>query len=493
MISLSFNHLDKLLCYPDPEVFIDSEKRNELYLRNQWQLRFYLSFLLILSTLFVSMDINIKTHYYFLTTILLQLFSFVCFCRKRVRLYYIVYTLTVTLTQFFLVDVKKEYVLYAITSVFLTPLLVSTFTNNPSYVHVNFLGQIILVHVKYKNRLEQTLKETNFKEFASEYINSTLAILFAVSFVYYFLICSLQNSLQKLKTSKHQTDQECYQLKVFLQVFSHEVKNPLMSLLGSLDLALHEKFANQASEILEGAKISGDLLLQLVNNLLDAGKAQAGKLEICQTCTSPKEIFVKVWRMCRDLIQKKNLNGVLKIDENLPNLAKLDPYRLSQILLNLLGNAIKFTNSGFIWMTIDWIPNGLAVKEEDVHPYDEEGIFEKNENIKTLSRNVNVKNSQCFSLGDFTQSNLENFEPEILKQHGLIKILIKDTGCGIKEDDLNLVFDKYSQVSKDPCARKIGTGLGLYITKEICTRMGGQIKVYSKENIGTTFIVYIPI
>ncbi len=483
MISLSFSQLDKLLCCPDPEVFVDLEKRNELYLRNQWQLRYYLSFLVILSALFVSLDINIKTHYYFLTTTLLQLFSFVCFCRKRVWLYYIVYTLTVTLTQFFLVDVKKEYVLYAITSVFLTPLLVSTFTNNPNYVHVNFFGQLILVQVKYKNRLEQTLKETNLKDFANEFINSTLFILFAVSLVYFLMLYSVQNSYKKLKTSKRQADQECYQLKVFLQVFSHEVKNPLTNLLGSLDLALHEKLPQSALELFEGAKISGELLLQLINNLLDAGKAKAGKLEINKTRGNPKETFMKVWRVSQDLIRKNFLNGVLKVDENLPSAAKFDNYRLSQILLNLLGNAVKFTRSGgFIWMTIDWIPDGSREEEEEV-PYDEEGIFEKNQNIRTLSRNV----TKC----DDDQSDSENIISH--SDHGVMRIIIKDTGCGIKKEDLDIVFEKYSQVSRDPSARKLGTGLGLFITKEICTKMNGEIKVYSKENIGTTFIVYIPI
>jgi signal transduction histidine kinase len=128
-------------------------------------------------------------------------------------------------------------------------------------------------------------------------------------------------------------------------------------------------------------------------------------------------------------------------------------------------------------MTVEWVPDGSNKKEDEL-PYDEEGIFEKNQNIKSLSRSVNQR------------SDSEN---SILSNHGLMRIIIKDTGCGIKKDDLDVVFEKYSQVNKDPSARKLGTGLGLFITKEICTRMDGEIKVYSKENIGTTFIVDIPV
>jgi len=284
------------------------------------------------------------------------------------------------------------------------------------------------------------------------------------------------------------------QLKTFIFSVSHELRNPINSLLGSLSLALEEDLPPGVHKLLSTCKVCTELLLQLINNLLDTGKAGLGTLEVQERPTHIKEAILKVWKIVRELIKNKNLTGILKIDESIPETLMIDPYRLAQVLLNLAGNAVKFTSQGTITIHVIWLPNQEAVSKEHFEPVpydneDEEGLYEKEEHFYRIWQKT-IDFTTTDEKDPVLPQSLTSLDEPI--QKGVLKIIVKDTGCGMPSSALSKLFQKFSQVSTAPETRQVGTGLGLYITKEIIQKMRGEIRVYSKEITGSTFIACFP-
>lgn len=176
----------------------------------------------------------------------------------------------------------------------------------------------------------------------------------------------------------------------------------------------------------------------------------------------------------------------MRIEKEIPPVVKIDSHKINQILLNLIGNSIKFTEHGSISVTVKWLnQNEVSSQCFEPIPYDDvdEGLFEKDENLSKISESRN----------ELLGHNNENQSPRSSQnKQGVLKIIIKDTGTGMKKESLDKLFQKFSQVSEDVSQRNIGTGLGLFITKEICQAMHGEIRAYSKLNKGTTFVICIP-
>jgi len=254
-------------------------------------------------------------------------------------------------------------------------------------------------------------------------------------------------------------------------------------------MALQENLAPKAEEMVEMAKTCSELLLQLINNILDSGKADLGKLEVYNNPTNIYDIASKVWGICSYQFQRKGLKASLEIAPEVPKYLMLDGIRLTQVLFNLIGNSVKFTDKGSVSVYFDWIPDIEKVSDVSFEPipYEEysEGRFEKSLNsykLREMHRLSNIKKR----FKKYEDSN--HFE----SCKGLVKIIIKDTGSGMSKESLGCLFQRFSQVCKDKNKRKIGTGLGLYITKEIVNKMKGDIKAYSKEGVGSTFILCFP-
>jgi len=263
--------------------------------------------------------------------------------------------------------------------------------------------------------------------------------------------------------------------------------------MGNIHLACLEELSFKVKDFLKSANLCGELLLHLVNNILDTGKVEVGDLEINPMNTDIYNMMERIWLICSELIKRKNIKGTLKIQKNLPKTLKIDHYRLTQIFLNLIGNAVKFTEQGSIDVSIEWIPGKEKVSSRCFEPYPfndndfSEGVFEKD---------------QCFSqINDsffILTSHQRNFNklllaPNNVSEKGLLRIIVKDTGCGMSDEDRSKLFHKFTQVTSDASKRKLGTGLGLFITKELCTRMNGEIKVFSKKEVGSYFILCLPV
>jgi len=340
----------------------------------------------------------------------------------------------------------------------------------------------------------------------------------------------------------------------FVSMLSHEIRNPLNSLKGSIDFLLQAVKDFECLQVLRNAKMSGDILLNLVSNVLDAAKLKSDKMEIACTETDFVDVMKKVHSINSEKFKEKELSVQSYIDESVPRLLWIDPSRMLQILMNLFSNAVKFTHKkGKINMYVSWcsIHNEKANlllpfrnigddKVPEIRPYsktlglersgvnslqrgmseafEEFNVDEENNHkkkihsiVRSLNKGSNDLSTLSFSnwdtagdswslhktpylheedLAETSNTNAENPESQ---NKGYLKIQITDTGCGIEESDLSKMFGMFEQASHGQRSVHGGTGLGLWICKQLCHKMKGDITVYSKHGEGTSFVLYIPV
>ncbi len=220
---------------------------------------------------------------------------------------------------------------------------------------------------------------------------------------------------------------------VFLSNMSHEIRTPLNVILGLTSILQKSDFRDPQMDHknLDGIQFSAENLLVLINDILDFSKIEAGKLTLHNTDFNLQELITNISRGFRIKADEKDLKYTMQIDSSVPKFVIGDQLRLNQILINLLGNAIKFTHKGEIL---------IHIKTESEDPL-----------------------------------------------HITINFSVKDTGVGIPEDKLKNIFESFYQVHK-PGKNKIeGTGLGLSISKQLIELQGGTLNAKSKPGIGSTF------
>jgi signal transduction histidine kinase/tetratricopeptide (TPR) repeat protein len=216
----------------------------------------------------------------------------------------------------------------------------------------------------------------------------------------------------------------------FLSFMAHEIRNPLSGIMGLTDLLIDSKPTDIQREYLDYLQKSSSNLLQLLNEVLDYQKLVSGKMELNKVKFSLKDIASQTHFLYSSSIKEKNLLFQLNYDEKIPTILFGDPIRLTQIIGNLINNAIKFTPQ-----------NGI------------------------VTVNILLK--------------------ETLVNHAKIYFAISDTGMGIDKEDQEKIFELYHQGK--PNKGKIGTGLGLNIVKNLLDLMGSKIQVKSEEDQGSTF------
>lgn len=217
----------------------------------------------------------------------------------------------------------------------------------------------------------------------------------------------------------------------FLAHMSHEIRTPLNGVLGMIDLVLPTELNDKQRKFLELAKMSGESLAALVNDILDFSKIEAGKLDIESITFDLRKVLEQVKDIQSLKANAKGLQVLCEVPAEVPALVQGDPSRVRQILINLINNAIKFTERGSV----------------------------------TVRAGVE----------------------EVGNEHLVVRFGVTDTGIGIPPDRMNRLFKSFSQVDGSTTRKYGGTGLGLAISKQLTELMGGQIGVESEAGKGTTF------
>ncbi|MGN0427004.1 MAG: ATP-binding protein [Agathobacter sp.] len=223
----------------------------------------------------------------------------------------------------------------------------------------------------------------------------------------------------------------------FLSVVTHEIRTPMTSIVGMTELILREpdNLTEKQTKYLRNIKTSGDALIVIVNDILDQSKIEAGKMEIVEEPYKLVPLVEDVKMIIENRIGSKPIELLYEIGDDVPEYLNGDSLRIRQILINLMNNAVKFTEKGYIKLTIQCVEQESGIRK--------------------------------------------------------LKFSVKDSGQGIKPGDLSKLGQAFTQVDTKRNHKKEGTGLGLSISKDFIALMGGQLEVKSEYGKGTEFFFFL--
>ena len=261
----------------------------------------------------------------------------------------------------------------------------------------------------------------------------------AESFVCFLMYFTIENPdlkmIEQLNIAKSQADRANNAKTEFLSSMSHEIRTPLNAIVGfSNTLAENPKLPVELKDEVNDILTASDNLLEIVNGVLDISKIEANKIEIVKKEYDTKKIFEELCKLTKSRIGSKPIEFVSNIDQSIPRVLYGDSVRVKQVILNLLTNAAKYTDEGKIVFSVN------SVKKDNI--------------IRLI-------------------------------------ISVEDTGRGIKEENINKLFNKFERLDEENNTTIEGTGLGLAITKKLVDLMHGNIVVQSKYGKGSKFTVSI--
>ncbi len=251
------------------------------------------------------------------------------------------------------------------------------------------------------------------------------------------ITAAIESTAAKERLEREAAEEASRAKGAFLANMSHEIRTPINGMLGMMELLTHTDLDSRQKDFVMTLRESGNSLLSIINNILDFSKIEASKMELEATDFCPGEVLETTGAMFAELAQNKGLELVCSPDLELFETYTGDPSRIQQIITNLCGNSIKFTDQGHVEMSAE------IVDRRD---------------------------------GEVT-----------------VKVIIRDTGIGLDDDVQEQIFNSFSQADSSTTRRFGGTGLGLSICKHLVELMGGKIGVSSKKGRGSTFWFTVPL
>ena len=265
-----------------------------------------------------------------------------------------------------------------------------------------------------------------------------IIISISLTFINYIMFFTIENPdmrmIQQLELAKEKAEQASRAKTDFLSSMSHEIRTPLNAIVGFSDCIMDAKSLDEAKENAKDIINASDTLLEIVNGILDISKIEAGKVEIIDSKYNAKKLFEGLAKMIEIKARDKGLEFTYKIADDLPKTLYGDHANLKKVITNLLSNACKYTEKGYVHYEVNCVNAEKATK---------------------------------------------------------LIISVEDSGRGIKKENIDKMFTKFQRLDEDKNTTIEGTGLGLAITKQLIELMGGKIIVHTVYGEGSKFTVVI--
>jgi len=250
-------------------------------------------------------------------------------------------------------------------------------------------------------------------------------------------ITELKKALTELEAARDAAESSNRAKSAFLANMSHEIRTPLNGMMGMMEILGGTRLSVEQREYLDAVMRSSEALLTVISDILDISKIEAGKVTVEPICVNLLDLVEEVTQLMCAAADKRGLELILRYAPTAPVAVIADPMRLRQVLTNLIGNAIKFTDKGYVFVDLDSVE-----KDPDTHVF---------------------------------------------------SIHISDTGIGIPADKIETIFDMFTQADPSISRRFGGSGLGLAISQRLTRLMGGTLSVKSRAGKGSTFTLELPL